>query len=56
MMKRLRLAWRFRVWPWRIPKHAVEYLSMEPLTMDDVLATYRVLQKLSRASAQEGEK
>ena len=36
MIKRMRIAWRFMVWPWRIPVEAVRHLSLEPLTQADI--------------------
>lgn len=36
IIKRLRLAWRFREWPWRVPWEAVKYLSLEKPTRADL--------------------
>jgi len=38
-LKRLRLAWRFKVWPWRVPREAVMFLSLKPLTPSDIQRT-----------------
>ncbi len=37
--RRLRIAWRFRVWPWQVPMEAVKYLSLHPLTERDIQRT-----------------
>jgi hypothetical protein len=38
VMKKLRLAWRFCVWPWRVPREAL-MLSLKPLTLKDIQQT-----------------
>ena len=42
LLKRLRMAWWFRVWPWAIPWQAVRYLSMGHPTPADVEKTKRL--------------
>lgn len=39
MIKRLRIAWRFRIWPWRIPANVVRYVSLAKLTQGDIKRT-----------------
>ena len=45
ILKRLRLALRFRVWPWRIPWQAVYYLSLERPTEADIRWTKRLVKE-----------
>ncbi len=40
LVRQVRLAWRFRVWPWRVPKEAARYLSLTSLTEDDIRRTH----------------
>ena len=48
MLRRLRFAWRFREWPWNIPRQVVKYLDLRPLTKADYERTERVIENLSK--------
>lgn len=39
MIRRLRLAWRFKVWPWNVPWPVVRYLSFDDVTEYDIRRT-----------------
>jgi hypothetical protein len=45
MLKRLRLAWRFKVWPWRVPWQAVAFVSLAPLTAKDIDRTHELAKR-----------
>jgi hypothetical protein len=36
LWRRLRLAWRYRVWPWDVPANVVTYIGLEGPTEADV--------------------
>jgi hypothetical protein len=44
-VRRLRIAWRFRVWPWRVPAGAVRHLSLQPLTQKDIQRTHELAER-----------
>lgn len=42
-IKRLRLAWRFKVWPWSVPWQAVKYVALDQrLTVNDIARAHEL--------------
>lgn len=45
LIRRLRFAWRFRMFPWDIPGNVVRYVSLEKLTDADVRRTKELAER-----------
>lgn len=46
LVKRLRLAWRFKVWPWSIPWQAVKWIALDQrITPYDIQRTRELAEK-----------